>query len=304
MSKKRSPRKAKPSTALVPAATAAVAVVQPSGARTIVEKLIELASNPGLDVAKIDALISANERVIAIGAKQQFDEAFALMQAEMPVITKQGLAVVTSKEDSTKIVRRTPYARDVDITIAIRPILARHGFALRHRNAMADGKLVVTGILSHRGGHREEDTFGPVGADDSGRKNPMQSWASARSYGKRYTTIALCNISSEDQQDGEDDGEGAGVFDEYPSTPPRPVPPPARSTVPSDTAVISDPQRKRLWTILRNSGRDEQSVRDWLFKTYQIDSSKKIQRRHYDAVCNAIEAPGKLPGTREPGEEG
>jgi len=281
----------------------ALQVAPPSGAQTIVEKLIELAKDPGVDVVKINALIDANERVMAIGAKQQFDQAFAAMQGELPIITKQGLARV---EKDGKLIRENSFTRDVDITSAVRPILAKYGFALRHRNEMKEGLLTVTGILSHAGGHREEDQF-QTGRDDTGAKNTIQSWGSARAYGKRYTTIALLNISSEDPRDFDDDGNGAD-FDYTQDEPSRRTSKPADD---GDTRPISQGskqkpgQRERLWVIIKNSGRNEQTLRDWLFKTYGYTSTQQIQRRHYDAICAAVQAKGPLPSaTRQPGEEG
>lgn len=61
---------------------------------------------------------------------------------------------------------------------------------------------------------------------------------------------------------------------------------------------ISQPQRRRLGVILRNSGRDEQSVRDWLRRTYGHEGTATITRQQYDAICAAIEAPADLPERR------
>lgn len=84
---------------------------------------------------------------------------------------------------------------------------------------------------------------------------------------------------------------------------------PASST---DTRPISDGQRRRLFVIAKHAGRNEADIKAWLAVAYNIDSSKKIQRKDYDAICSAIEAPGplgkptdgELVYDREPGEEG
>ncbi len=283
----------------------------PAGHQTIVEKLIELAKDPGVDVVKINALIDANERVMAIGAKQQFDEAFALMQAELPIITRTGLASITK---DGKLIRETSYVRDVDIAQAVKPVLAKFGFALRHRNEMSENGLTVTGILSHRGGHREEDQF-QTGRDDTAGKTVIQSWGSARAYGKRYTTIALLNISSEDTRDGDDDGGRPGPGDPFwdEERPTQRTPPPARQPHPKDEEKITQGSRnkpgqvERLWVIIRNSGRNEAVIKEWLEKRYGYTSTKDIKRKHYDEICAAIESRAdKLPmgPAREPGEEG
>lgn len=58
--------------------------------------------------------------------------------------------------------------------------------------------------------------------------------------------------------------------------------------------LISDPQLRRFHTLVSNSGRDPQLVRDWLAVRFKYQSSRDIQRRHYDAICEAIQREGKL----------
>lgn len=62
---------------------------------------------------------------------------------------------------------------------------------------------------------------------------------------------------------------------------------------------ISDPQRKRLWVIIRNSGRDEEQVRQWIERRFGWTSSKDVTRDRYEYICTAIEAPGPLPEAPE-----
>ena len=67
----------------------------------------------------------------------------------------------------------------------------------------------MTGILSHRDGHREETTL-TLPYDSSGSKNSVQAAGSSYSYGRRYATLMLLNISSRAPQDMDDDGRAAG----------------------------------------------------------------------------------------------
>jgi hypothetical protein len=84
---------------------------------------------------------------------------------------------------------------------------------------------------------------------------------------------------------------------------------------------ITAPQRKRLFAILRSSGRDEPTFRAWLKGHYQLDSTKGIKQKDYDVIVAAIESPAPMfanpprqtddeskmhegPHEREPGEEG
>lgn len=67
--------------------------------------------------------------------------------------------------------------------------------------------------------------------------------------------------------------------------------------------VISDAQRRRLWTIAKNMGRSDEELKDWLNTRYGYSSTSVITRKDYDAICKAVEARGTLPAWREPGED-
>ena len=158
-----------------------------------------LATNPDVNVEKLERLIAMQERIVAHNAKAEFDAAFSQMQGEIPIITEKGEIAVDGKV-------RSKYARNEDIQEIVRPILQAYGFAIRFRNEFADGKLTIVGILSHRSGHSEEDAFVCV-ADTSGSKNAIQALGSSRSYGQRYCTISLLNIATRGE---DDDGRGSG----------------------------------------------------------------------------------------------
>jgi len=284
---------------LLPPRELQVAAVQPTHDPGIIVKLIELASNPSVDIEKINALVATNERIMAITAKQAFDREFAAMQDELPIVGKNGRALVQHKNGGS---HEIAFARFSDIRAAIDPVLKRHGFALRFRNRTEGDKMTITGILSHEKGHREEDEFTSA-SDDTGGKNSIQAIGSVRQYGMRYTAVALLGLATEI----DDDGNGASRPAAQPSSP-RTPPPATRPPSASDAMTISDKQRKRLWVIIKKAGRSEESVKDWLLKVYKIDSTSKIRRIDYEMICNTVEAPGPLPfpsvAAREPGEDG
>jgi hypothetical protein len=175
-------------------------IVQPqpdgSGVLLMFERL---AKDPSVDVEKLERLIAMQERIMRHQAKAAFDAAFAEMQGEIPVITEKGEILVKGE-------LRSRYATNEDIQEIVKPILQRHGFSILFRNEFADNRCKVIGILSHRGGHSEQDEF-VTKPDDSGGKNDIQALGSARSYGQRYTTTALLNIAT---RGTDDDGKAAG----------------------------------------------------------------------------------------------
>lgn len=174
---------------------------------SLMDALIRAASDPNVDVDKLERLGAIVERINAQEAKAEFARALAKMQPTLPVIDRRGCIEVPAKDGKSG--HSTPFARWEDINDAIRPMLSKHGFALSFRlGQAADGKITVTGVLSHRDGHQEETTI-TLAHDSTGSKNAAQAVGSSTSYGKRYTAMALLNITSRAPGERDDDGHNA-----------------------------------------------------------------------------------------------
>mgnify|MGYP001562050934 CR=1 FL=1 len=245
-----------------------------------------LAKDKTIDVDKLEKLIALQKDILLVQAKAAYGVAFSRMQGELPTIDKRGKIIV-------KGALRSRYAKLEDIQTAVKPILQRHGFSLRHRTEWPrEGLIRVVGILSHSEGHAEESAFeGPL--DESEYRTQIQSMGSTVSYGRRYTTIDLLNIT---QRGVDDDGQGG--------PPPREHRPDPKAGEP-----ITQPQRQRLWVIAKHAGRTQEELKAWLAVAYGIETSKAILRRDYEAICTAVEHPGPLPAPvsasdgREPGSD-
>lgn len=157
------------------------------------------ASDPAVDVGKLEKLLDMQQRIITHHAEVAFNDAFAEMQGEMPVITKYGEIKVQGTVRST-------YAKFEDINEAVKPILQKHGFSIMFKSKTEPKTATVTGILMHNMGHREETEM-LLEADTSGSKNTVQSIGSSISYAKRYILCGLLNITTTDE---DDDGQAAG----------------------------------------------------------------------------------------------
>ncbi len=166
---------------------------------TMMEIIARAASDPATDVGKLERLMAMAERIEARNAKAAYYAGLSAMQDVLPVVQERGEIKIGSGNAQK-------YALWEDINKAIKPILREHGFALSFKTGMADTKITVTGILSHRAGHSEETTI-HLPADTSGSKNAVQAVGSSTSYGKRYTAIALLNLTSSGE---DDDGRAAG----------------------------------------------------------------------------------------------
>ena len=168
---------------------------------TILQIIQQVAMSPDADIDKMERLMVMHQNMQALQAKQKYDEALAEMQEELPVIGERG-----GIKDRNGRVQST-YALWEDINEMIRPVLARHGFAISFRTPRNERGIEVEGVLSHRAGHREMTSL-VLPADTSGSKNGVQAVASSVSYGKRYTAGALLNFTTT----GEDDDGNSAVL--------------------------------------------------------------------------------------------
>lgn len=165
----------------------------PQASQSLLPMIDKLVERPDFDVEKLERLLDMQERIMTRSAMEQFNAAMAMMQDELPSIAERGKA------------HNTKYATFEDINDVAKPIMKRHGFAVSFRVHNIQGGIEVTGVLMHKGSHREETTM-TLPLDTSGSKNAVQAVGSSVSYGKRYVMSALLNITTRSE---DDDGESA-----------------------------------------------------------------------------------------------
>lgn len=179
------------------------AVAEVGGIASLIERV---ATNPNTSIDTLERLLNMQERVETKRSEAAFNGALADMQPELPAIVERGAI----KNNAGKA--QSTYALWEDINETIKPILARHGFALTFRVDRPDGMVCITGVLSHRDGHSTQTTISlPV--DSSGSKNGVQAIGSSTSYGQRYTAKLLLNLTSRgEDDDGQSGGMGAAAM--------------------------------------------------------------------------------------------
>lgn len=166
--------------------------------------VLRAAMDPGVDVAKMQALIAMHQQLQDREARQEFNSAMVAAQREMPRIGKDGL-VVNHKTGAVQ----SRYATLENLDKAIRPVYERHGFSVSfNTGAQAGAKLEILARVRHGAGHQEDYRM-PLELDTSGAKNGTQGAGSTFSYGRRYLLKAIFNIVEE----GEDrDGAAAATI--------------------------------------------------------------------------------------------
>lgn len=229
------------------------------------------ASDPNTDVDKLERLLSMYERITAQQAATAFKAGLAELKPKLPVIDRKGRIEVRAKsatgERDGRVTQSTPYALWEDIDAAITPILHEHGFVLTFRSGVAqDGKITVTGVLSHNAGHSEETTI-TLPHDSSGSKNAVQAVGSSTSYGKRYTATLLLNIRTK----GEDDDGCTGA----------------------ETKTITDSQAEILKDLCGEAGRNVAAF----CRARRIDRLGDLPAADFDAAKSWISS-GSIPPKR------
>jgi hypothetical protein len=233
---------------------AVVQRAEPASEATALIQVIErAATNPNVDIDKMERLLQMQERILERNAKAAYTTALAEMLPKLPVITERG--AIKTRDGGIQ----SKYALWEDINEAIGPILASHGFALTFRTGSEANLIKVTGVLSHREGHSEETTIS-LPADTSGSKNAVQAVASSVSYGKRYTAGALLNITSRGE---DDDGRRAGAG-----------------------ATLSEDQVANLEALITEVKAD----RARFLRHIKVRSLDEILAKNYTAVVKMLEA--------------
>jgi len=176
---------------------------------TLLGVIARAASDPSVDVAKMERLLEMQMTVMARSAESSFNQALARLQPRLPRITKNGAIVL--KDGTTKI----KYARYSDICDAIMPLLTEEGFTISYSSDLvpAGNLLKITVTVRHIDGHQDSGSvFLPL-ADDTGAKNRVQGAGSIYSYGKRYALSQYLNIVTEDEDDNGMQGAGLPIDD-------------------------------------------------------------------------------------------
>lgn len=154
-------------------------------------------SDPNFPIDKMEKLIDMRNAELKRVAEIDFNRSFAEMQSQLPkVSTKHKNQQTNSK-----------YAKIEDINEAVLPVLNQYGFGISFKilSQEKDG-VTVRAVLAHSGGHKEStDLYMPYdksGAQGKINKTDIHATGSTITYAKRYAMCMLLDISTGDDNDG------------------------------------------------------------------------------------------------------
>lgn len=172
-------------------------VVQ-GNATTLLTAIAAAASNPAADIDKMERLFAMHEQMIKREAEMAFNAAFSRAQAKMPIVATNA---VNSQTNSR-------YAKLAAIVEAISPIYTNEGFSVSFNNADSPiaGNIRVLAKLSHPAGHSRDYQIDmppdDVGIKGTANKTKVHAAGSTNAYARRYLTLMIWNLTTEDDTDG------------------------------------------------------------------------------------------------------
>lgn len=175
----------------------AIVVSEPVIAPTsIMSKIIELASTPGLNPEMVDRLIAWHEREQARQSLAAFNTAKNAVESELKAVVRNAV----NKET------RSTYATLDAVYDAIHPIYTKHGFAISFTETPSDEPELKIACILALGDYEKtyylsamSDTVGPQGKPN---KTNVQGVGSTSTYLRRYLICLIFNVALRDDNDG------------------------------------------------------------------------------------------------------
>lgn len=174
-----------------------------SSANALIQVIERAASNPNIDVEKMERLLAMQERILDRNAEVAFNEAMRAAQEEMPKVLRN------KRNDQTN----SNYADLEKVNEIIVPVYVHHGFSLSFGTAdtPTPGHIRITCLVSHVAGHSRpyfcDMPLDIAGIKGNQNKTPTHAHGSTMSYGRRYLTLLIFNITLTNE---DNDGNGLG----------------------------------------------------------------------------------------------
>lgn len=182
-------------------------------AGSLLQAIERVASNPSMEIDKIERLFAMHQQLMAKEAEAAFNGAMARAQAQIvPVMANRRNthtnSVYADLGAIAKAIAPLYTAEGLSISFdADRPVLGADGKPL---NPPPAGWFRTIAIVSHSAGHSRlhhiDLPSDETGAKGNVNKTAIQGVVSMTTYGRRCLTCMVFNVSI-----GDDDGNGAGA---------------------------------------------------------------------------------------------
>lgn len=159
------------------------------------EMIVEAVGN-GLDVDKLERLLTAQERWEAGQARKAYHVAMAQFKANPPKIEKDRKVGFSTSRGNVGY----SHATLGNVTEKVNTELSKYGLSASWRTSQQNGEIAVICKITHVSGHSEETALSAK-PDESGSKNSIQAIGSAVTYLQRYTLLSMLGLATYDQDD-------------------------------------------------------------------------------------------------------
>jgi hypothetical protein len=189
--------------AALPQANSSAALIQTDPLMAMIERA---ARDPSIDMDRLERLLAMKERAELKAAEGEYNDAMALVQAEMTPIAR----------DSNNPQTRSKYASYHAIDKAVRPIYTKRGFRVSfdEEETAASDMVRVIAIVT-KGRHAERYHYDSPIITKGMKGNEMMTLtharASADTYAKRYLMGRIFNLSTGEDDDGNAAGMGETI---------------------------------------------------------------------------------------------
>jgi hypothetical protein len=233
-----------------------------AGATNMLAVIQRAASDPSVDMDKLERLIAVKERMDAKQAETDFNAAMSRAQAKMGPIAADAVNPQT----------KSRYASYAALDRALRPIYTSEGFSLSFSTEPAPaGHVGMVCYASHANGHTREYRA-CIPSDGKGIKgNDMMTsthaFGSGMTYGQRYLLKLIFNVAVGED---DDDGNRAGA---------------------TTIEFITEEQEKILRDLVDAYIQNEPKFMDWIrgaTKDKGVQVLADIQAQHFDLVHDQL----------------
>jgi len=239
--------------------TRGAAVVQMNDDAAL-QRILDAARDPAVDVDKYERLLAMYERTKAAAKAEAYSRAMNAAQVGMSQISR----------DQTNSQTKSKYATFAALDLAMRPIYTKHGFSLSFDTDDApEGYVRVVCLVEHIDGGEKRPHI-DIPADGKGAKGndvmtKTHATMSAITYGRRALLKMIFNIAETD-----DDGNSAGG------------------------AVITEEQVTRLQTLIAEVDADLPKFLAFL----KVERLEELPAKSFGTAVHALEEWAKRAGKK------